>query len=113
MLFMCALALAALTIWDVVKVVSAFTVALSVTLTLSVLNVVRLPEHVVEPMIAASIVFVALQNAFIPKLSRGWARVWTAFFFGLFHGLGFAVGLLDAMAGLPIPPTGVAVLAFC
>jgi hypothetical protein len=112
MLFMSALALAALTIWDLVKVVSAFTVAHSVTLTLSVLNVVRLPEHVVEPMIAASIVFVALQNAFIPKRSRGWTRVWTAFFFGLFHGLGFAGGLLDAMAGLPIAAIGVAILAF-
>jgi hydrogenase/urease accessory protein HupE len=112
MLFMSALALAALTIWDLVKVVSAFTVAHSVTLTLSVLNVVRLPEHVVEPMIAASIVFVALQNAFIPKRSRGWTRLWTAFFFGLFHGLGFAGGLLDAMAGLPIAAIGVAILAF-
>ena len=56
-------------------------------------------------MIAASIVFVALQNVFWPGQKPGTARLGVAFFFGLFHGLGFAGGLLDAMSGMP----GVAV----
>lgn len=107
LLFMAGLVLAAATLLDLLKVVTAFTLAHTVTLTLSVLNVVRLPPHLVEPMIAASIVFVALQNLFWPKQSRGWSRLLVAFGFGLFHGLGFAGGLLDAMAGMP----GLAVTA--
>jgi len=101
LLFVTALALATVTLWDLVKVVSAFTVAHTLTLVLSVLNIVRLPSHIVEPMIAASIVFVALQNTLFPRSSRGWSRLAVAFGFGLFHGLGFAGGLLDAMAELP------------
>ena len=53
--------------------VTAFTLAHTVTLTLSVLNVVRLPSSVVEPMIAGSIVFVAATNVFWPERSRGWS----------------------------------------
>jgi hydrogenase/urease accessory protein HupE len=112
LLFIAALALAAVTFWDLIKVVSAFTLAHTVTLTLSVLNIVRLPSHVVEPMIAASIVFVALSNVLWPRRSRGWARLATAFFFGLFHGLGFAGGLLDAMSGMAGVAVGVAIAAF-
>jgi len=77
-----------------------------------VLNVVRLQERVVEPMIAASIVFVALQNVFWPQHSRGAARLGVAFFFGLFHGLGFAGGLLDAMEGMAGLTVGLAIVAF-
>ena len=90
LLFIGALVLAAVTFGDLIKVVTAFTLAHTLTLTLSVLNVVRLPSHVVEPMIAGSIVFVAASNLLWPKRSRGWMRLLTAFFFGLFHGLGFA-----------------------
>ena len=112
MLFMGALVLAAMSLWDLVKVVSAFTLAHTITLTLSVLNIVRLSEHIVEPMISASIVFVAVQNIVSPRRSRGWSRLAAAFFFGLFHGLGFAGGLLDAMAGLPPVAIGTAIGAF-
>lgn len=112
MLFMGALVLAAISWWDLVKVVSAFTLAHTLTLTLSVLNIVRLSEHIVEPMISASIVFVAVQNIVAPRQSRGWTRLGAAFFFGLFHGLGFAGGLLDAMAGLPTLAIGTAIVAF-
>jgi hypothetical protein len=59
-----------------------------------------LSSLVVEPAIAASIVFVALQNALWPKQAHGWTRLAVAFFFGLFHGLGFAGGLLEAMQGM-------------
>ena len=112
LLFVLALVLATTTFGDLIKVVTAFTVAHTVTLTLSVLNIVRLPSHIVEPMIAGSIVFVALTNVFWPGQSRGWLRLATAFFFGLFHGLGFAGGLLDAMNGLNGVTIGIAIAAF-
>ncbi len=112
LLFVSALVLATLTLWDLVKVVTAFTIAHTVTLALSALNVVRLPSHVVEPMIAASIVFVAVQNLAWPSHSRGWTRLLVAFGFGLFHGLGFAGGLVEAMQGLPGSAMISAIAAF-
>lgn len=112
LLFMAALVLGAKEFWDLVKVVSAFTLAHTVTLTLSVLDVVRLSSQIVEPMIAASIIFVALQNVIAPASTRGWTRLAIAFFFGLFHGLGFAGGLLHAMAGLPTLAIAAALAAF-
>jgi len=112
LLFIAALALAVATLWDLVRVISAFTLAHSITLTLSVLNIVRLPSNVVEPMIAASIVFVALQNVIVPEKSRGTSRLCVAFFFGLFHGLGFAGGLLSAMEGMAGFAVGLAIIAF-
>jgi hydrogenase/urease accessory protein HupE len=97
LLFMAALVLATRRIGELLAVVTAFTVAHTVTLTLSVLNIVRLSPSIVEPMIALSIVVVALQNVFRPETARGWLRLGLAFGFGLFHGLGFAGGLLEAM----------------
>ena len=112
LLFVTALALASVTLWDLVKVVSAFTIAHTLTLVLSVLDLVRLPAQVVEPMISASIVFVAVQNIFFPSRARGWLRLAAAFGFGLFHGLGFAGGLLDAMAELPATALASALSSF-
>ena len=112
LLFVGALALAVATLWDLIKVITAFTLAHTLTLTLAVLDLVRLPERVVEPMIAASIVLVALQNLFWPERSRGASRLLTAFFFGLFHGLGFAGGLLSAMEGMQGTAIGIAIAAF-
>ena len=112
LLFIVALALVVRSVWELVTVVSAFTLAHSITLTLSVLNLARLPAGVVEPMIAASIVFVAAQNAFVPERSRGRGRLAVAFFFGLFHGLGFAGGLVSAMEGMPGVAVGVAIASF-
>lgn len=81
--------------------VTAFTLAHSVTLALGLLGVARLPSEVIEPAIAASIAFVALEDLF----TRGGAgvgrrRVVIVFVFGLLHGLGFAGALSDA--GLPM-----------
>jgi hypothetical protein len=112
LLFISALVLAVRSLWDLIKVVTAFTLAHTVTLTLSVLNVVRLPEGIVEPVIAASIVFVALENVFWPARTRGWTRLAVAFVFGLFHGLGFAGGLLDAMEGMAGSVAFAAIAAF-
>jgi hydrogenase/urease accessory protein HupE len=112
LLFVSALVLAATTLWDLVKVVTAFTLAHTITLTLAALNFVHLPGRVVEPFISASIVFVALQNVFCPGQARGWSRLAVAFFFGLFHGLGFAGGLLEAMREMPGATLTLALLGF-
>jgi hydrogenase/urease accessory protein HupE len=112
LLFICALVLAAASLWDLVKVVAAFTLAHSITLALAVLGVVRLPAAVVEPVIAASIVFVAIENVAWPARSRGLGRLLVAFGFGLVHGLGFAGGLLDAMRELPGAQIATAIVSF-
>ena len=81
---------------EVLKVVTAFTLAHSVTLTLATLGVVALPSRVVEAAIAASVVLAALNNIW-PVFER--RRAVVAFAFGLIHGFGFASVLLDL--GLP------------
>jgi hypothetical protein len=112
LLFVAALVLAVASLWDLVKVVTAFTLAHTLTLTLAVLDIVRLSNRIVEPMIAASIVFVALQNVVTPSRSRGHLRLAVAFGFGLFHGLGFAGGLLSAMAGMKTVAVAIAIIGF-
>jgi len=77
--------------------VSAFTVAHSITLALGLYGIVRIPSEVVEPLIAASIVFVAVENLTTDRLHR-W-RPAVIFVFGLVHGLGFS-GVLQEI-GLP------------
>jgi hypothetical protein len=82
--------------WGVVKIVTAFTLAHSITLSLAVLGVVDLPARWVESAIAASVVLAALNNLY-PLVRR---HLWgVAFGFGLIHGLGFASVLQDL--GLP------------
>ena len=54
----------------------------------------------------------ALQNIFWPQRSRGWSRLAVAFFFGLFHGLGFAGGLLDLMHQMQKETVLLALLGF-
>ena len=71
----------------VIKVITLFTVAHSVTLSLSALGIVKLPVRLVEAVIAVSIIVVALNNIFPIFNRRIW---WVVFGFGLFHGLGFA-----------------------
>jgi hypothetical protein len=81
---------------DVAKIVTSFTIAHSITLSLSALDVVRLPSRLVESGIAASVVFAALNNI-VPMLEGDrWAA---AFMLGLLHGFGFSATLLDL--GLP------------
>jgi len=113
LLFVSALVLAAVSFWDLLKVVTAFTLAHTITLSLATLQwIPRIPTGVVEPMIAGSIVAVALWNLFWPEKSSGWARMGVAFFFGLFHGLGFAGGLMDAMQGMSGQVIVLAILSF-
>ncbi len=77
--------------------ISAFTVAHTITLALAATGHVRLPEAIVEPLIAASIVFVAVENLVARHVGR-W-RALIVFGFGLLHGLGFAAVLGEI--GLP------------
>ena len=77
--------------------VTAFTVAHTVSLALGITGVVTVPPAIVEPLIALSIVYVAVENIYTQKLSR-WRPV-IVFCFGLLHGLGFA-GVLSEI-GLP------------
>jgi hypothetical protein len=112
LLFIAGLVLAVVTLWDLVKVVTAFTLAHTLTLTLAVLDVVRFSSRIVEPIIAASIVFVAIQNLVFPSYARGPLRLAIAFGFGLFHGLGFAGGLLSAMEGMQTAAVATAIIAF-
>ncbi|MGE0334878.1 MAG: HupE/UreJ family protein [Gammaproteobacteria bacterium] len=93
--------------WPLVTAVTAFTLGHSVTLALAVLDVVRIPAAFVEAAIAASIVYVAVENAFVRDLDRRW-RV-TALL-GLIHGLGFASVLREF--GLPADAVVPALAAF-
>jgi hypothetical protein len=81
---------------DVAKIVTAFTLAHSITLTLAALDLVVLPSRLVESAIALSVVLAALNNLF-PVVRHG--RWVAAFAFGLVHGFGFAGALADL--GLP------------
>ena len=76
---------------------TAFTIAHSVTLGLAMYNVITPPAHIIEPLIALSILYVALENIFSPRLKP--SRIGVVFIFGLVHGLGFA-GALGSL-GLP------------
>jgi hydrogenase/urease accessory protein HupE len=75
------------------KIITSFTVAHSLTLALATLGVVNIGPAIVEPMIAASIVFVGVENLVRRRLAARWL---VTFGFGLVHGLGFA----SAMRGL-------------
>lgn len=112
LLFVAALVIATASFWEMVKVIAAFTLAHTITLTLSVFAIFRLPPWVVEPVIALSIIFVATENIIRPRDAHSWVRLAVAFGFGLIHGLGFAGGLLDAMEGLPRIGIWVALIAF-
>jgi len=77
--------------------VSAFTLAHTITLALGIFGVINLPSSIVEPLIALSIAYVAIENIYQQKLTK-W-RLPIIFVFGLLHGLGFASVLVEL--GLP------------
>ncbi|HEU4384080.1 MAG TPA: HupE/UreJ family protein [Anaeromyxobacteraceae bacterium] len=92
LLFLLGLLIAGGTLLEVVKIVTAFTAAHSLTLSLAALGLVHLPSRLVESAIAASIVFVALENLLRRGLDRRWLL---SFGFGLVHGFGFAAALAE------------------
>lgn len=77
---------------DVVRIVTAFTVAHSITLSLAALGVVTLPSRLVESTIAASVVLAALNNLWPLLREDRWTA---AFLLGLMHGFGFSATLTD------------------
>jgi len=92
---------------SLVKIVTSFTVAHSITLILAALQVVAIPARLVECVIALSIVYIALENFFIKKTDDRWL---ITFIFGLMHGFGFA-GVLQE-SGLPTEGLVVSLLSF-
>ncbi len=87
-LFVLGLFLFSLHLRPLLMQVTAFTLAHTVTLALASLKIVTIPAEIVEPLIAASIVFVAVENILGGRIT--WRRVAVVFGFGLLHGLGFA-----------------------
>lgn len=92
---------------EVFKIVTAFTLAHSLTLSAATLGWVSLPSRLVESVIALSVAFAALNNL-APKIAR--QRWLVAFGFGLVHGFGFASVLSDL--GLPSSALLIALLSF-
>jgi hydrogenase/urease accessory protein HupE len=93
LLFLLSLLIARQSFKQFAKVITAFTVAHSLTLTLTVLGIISIPSYIVEPAIALSICYVAIENIFRKNIGHRWVLT---FIFGLIHGMGFA-DLLTAM----------------
>lgn len=93
LLFILALMMAKQKKWDYVKVLTAFTVGHSLTIALAALNIVNLPPAIVEPVIALSIAYVAIENIWRKQVNSRWI---VAMLFGLIHGFGFAQVLQGA-----------------
>lgn len=96
MAFLLALIVIGLSIKEVLKIITAFTVAHSITLLLAATQVVSLNSRVVESVIAFSICYVALDNLFKKKVDYRWLLT---FGFGLIHGFGFASVLQELIVG--------------
>ncbi len=107
-LFVLGLFLLSLRLAPILWQVTAFTIAHTVTLGLTMFGYLALSPAIVEPLIAASIVYVGVENVFTEKLSR--RRIVLVFAFGLLHGMGFA-GVLSEI-GLPRDETLLALVTF-
>lgn len=99
LLFLFALLAVTHSFWPAIKIITFFTVAHSITLACAGLNIVELPSSFVEPFIAATIIYVAVENIIRGDHPKG--RHWLTFGFGLVHGFGFAGVLreLDITSG--------------
>ncbi len=97
MLFVFGIFLMSRRLREILAQISAFTIAHSITLALSVYGVISVSSKIVEPLIAISIAYVAIENIFMSEL-KPW-RVALVFAFGLMHGMGFAGALKEL--GLP------------
>lgn len=94
--FLLALIVIGLSVREVLKIITAFTVAHSITLLLAALQIVSLNSRIVESVIAFSICYVALENLFKKKVNYRWL---VTFGFGLVHGFGFASALQELIVG--------------
>jgi hypothetical protein len=107
--FLAGLFIAAGTIRDLITLLSAFTVAHAISVALVVLAGVHLPASLVEPLIAASIAWVGIENVILPGRRNRWLLV---FGFGLIHGFGFAGALADLGFGSTALETALALFCF-
>lgn len=101
LLFLFALLLTVKSFGEIAKIVTSFTVAHSITLSLATLNIINVSPAIVEALIALSIVFVGLENLFKREQNGRWLLTYV---FGLIHGFGFASALQEIGIG-----TGVGV----
>ena len=92
LLFLFALLVVTHEFWAAFKIITFFTIAHSITLALASLNIINIPSKIVEPLIAASIVYVGVENM-LRREPKG--RQWLTFSFGLIHGFGFAAVLRE------------------
>jgi hydrogenase/urease accessory protein HupE len=97
LLFLLGLLVVARSFVSALNVVTSFTIAHSITLAVATLHLVQIPSRIVEPLIAASIVFVGIENLLRDDIPT--ARRMVAFGFGLIHGFGFASALREAGIG--------------
>ncbi|MCK9860307.1 HupE/UreJ family protein [Paenibacillus sp. ATY16] len=101
LLFIFSLLIARQTIKQYAAVITAFTVAHCLTLTLTVLDIINVPAMIVEPAIALSICYVAIENIFKKNVRNRWM---ITFVFGLIHGMGFA----DLLKGMHLAKNDLA-----
>lgn len=94
LLFLFALLAVTHSVWPALKIITFFTIAHSITLAFAGLNLIDLPGTIVEPLIAATIIYVGIENIIRGEQPKG--RHWLTFGFGLIHGFGFA-GVLREM----------------
>ena len=107
-LFVAGLCLLSAKVKTILWQATAFTVAHSITLALSMKNIIVAPPAIVEPIIALSIMFVAVENILLKEL-KPW-RIVIVFLFGLIHGMGFASSLNEI--GLPPGKFYTSILSF-
>jgi hydrogenase/urease accessory protein HupE len=104
--FLLAVLLTGGTLFSNARIITSFTIAHSLTLALATFGIVTLPPTIVEPLIAASIVFVGIENLVRRQLAKRWL---VTFGFGLIHGLGFAsilrelgIGAMGVQGAIPL-----------
>jgi hydrogenase/urease accessory protein HupE len=97
LLFLLGLLIVARGLVSALTIITSFTIAHSITLTVATLHLVQIPSRIVEPLIAASIVFVGVENLLRGDIPN--ARRIVPFGFGLIHGFGFASALQEAGIG--------------
>jgi hydrogenase/urease accessory protein HupE len=97
LLFLLGLLIVARSFVSALSIITSFTIAHSITLAVATLHVIQIPSRIVEPLIAASIVFVGIENLLRGDVLN--ARRMVTFGFGLIHGFGFASALSEAGIG--------------
>ena len=108
LLFLFSLLVITRSFWPAIKIITFFTIAHSITLALAGMNIVDIPSSIVEPLIAATIVYVGLENIIRKNNVTTNQRCVLTFFFGLIHGFGFAgvlreMGISSIESGILVP----------